>query len=108
MSGSASFVDKGVRLKYIPYDSGNWDFVDLPSEWEESVRVKFNSKLELPYDLLGNFGFIFPAFDNHRDAYFCSEIMAECINLEKPELFTPGTLKYTLQLVMEKYNGTRN
>lgn len=108
MSGSASFQDAGVRLKHIDYNPDKWDFIDLPIEWEESIRKKFNSKVGLSYDLLGNFGFIFPALNNRDDRYFCSEIVAECLGLEKPELFSPGTLKYTLQLVMDRYNGNRN
>lgn len=30
MSGSASYIDGGVRLKRIDYDPAHWDFVELP------------------------------------------------------------------------------
>ena len=108
LSGSASFIDGGVRFKSISYNPDHWDFIDLPNEWENEIRLKFATKEGFGYDILGNFGFIFPSFDNTKNKYFCSEIMADCMGIEKPELFYPGVLYYSLKQVMERYNGHRN
>ena len=102
LSGSAAYIDGGVRLKNIVYKPEHWDFIDLPPEWEEDIRKEFETKVGLGYDILGNFGFIFPSFDNTKNKYFCSEIMAELLGFERPQLFTPGILSYSLKLVVDK------
>ena len=46
MSGSASYIDGGVRLKRIDYDTDHWDVIDLPadSNAERYAREWFESE----------------------------------------------------------------
>jgi hypothetical protein len=95
-------VDGGVRLKTIEYNPEHWDYIELPDQWENEIRLKLATKVGLGYDILGNFGFIFPSFDNTKNKYFCSELMAELLGIEKAQLFNPGTLYYALKLAVDK------
>lgn len=102
LSGSASYIDGGVRLKHITYSSANWDFIELPAAWESDIRTEFEKYIGCKYDILGNFGFVIPSFGDSKNKYFCSEIFMKLLGAEKPELYTPGLAYYTTKLMVEK------
>jgi hypothetical protein len=78
MSGSASYIDGGVRLKRIDYDSDHWDVVDLPAnaQAEDYARSWFEFNQGAPYDLMGNVRFVLPWLSDSERGWFCSEAIA--------------------------------
>lgn len=88
---SSSFLDKGVRVKWIKLDPANWDLVDL--EWADAnaARSRVHASLGRKYDLLGLLGFVWP-FRNSRSRLFCSEAVAEWLGLDEPWRYSPGGL----------------
>lgn len=93
MSGSSSFLDKGVRLKFIQYRSlGCWDFLPIPDPTGEIERksrqwmVAHDGDL---YDTRGNLMFAFGRWV--RDApnkQFCSESCVASVGV--PRAYTYG------------------
>ena len=43
LSGSASYIDGGVRLKRIDFDPEHWDFIELPAHLEPAARARGSS-----------------------------------------------------------------
>lgn len=84
MSGSASFIDGGVRLKLIDYSSDHWDFVDLPDHLEDAARQWFNEHSGAGYDLLGNLRFIFFMARESKKDWFCNEAVAAALGFIEP------------------------
>jgi hypothetical protein len=73
LSGSSSWMDKGVRLKNIGYSSDYWDFVALP-EFDEAYAEKwFEDHKGAKYDLWGQLKFIFGFVKAATTRYWCSE-----------------------------------
>jgi hypothetical protein len=97
ISASSSIEDKGVRFKYIEMSPDKWDLIDLPNSDELYARNFFQQNLGKKYDILGLFGFIWRRGTNSKDKYFCSEICASSLQLNKPENYSPGSLadRYT-------------
>lgn len=88
ITGSASWNDKGVILKRRPegyYDPANWDIVDIVGD-EVVARAWFEKHKGAPYDLLGDFGFVFRPIKGMEGAFFCSE--ANAAMLDWPESWT--------------------
>lgn len=79
MSGSASYIDGGVRLKRIDYSPAHWDFVELPSEQEQQARDWFERNAGAPYDLMGNVRFVLPWLADSERGWFCSEAMGAAL-----------------------------
>lgn len=92
MSGSASYIDGGVRLKRIDYDSDHWDFIDLPHSLEPYARDWFERNAGAPYDLMGNVRFVLPIVPASLSGWFCSEAMAAALKLKEPWRFGPNGL----------------
>lgn len=99
MSGSASFIDGGVRLKCINYDSIHWDVVDLPADAsaERYARSWFEANAGAPYDLMGNVRFLLPWLADSDKGWFCSEAMAAALRLKEPWRFGPNGLAALLR-----------
>ncbi len=92
MSGSASYMDHGVRIKYIGYTSGDWDFVDIPERYEPVARRWFISERGRAYDLWGNVNAMFGFIPHSRDKWFCSEAIAASLKLSDPWRYKPNGL----------------
>ena len=94
MSGSASYIDGGVRLKRIDYDEDHWDVIDLraDSAAEQYARDWFESNVGAPYDLAGNVRFVLPFLPDSEAGWFCSEAMAAALRLKEPWRFGPNGL----------------
>lgn len=99
LSGSASFIDKGVRLKRIDYDSDHWDFVELPAGLEVYARDWFEANQGAPYDLVGNLRFVLPLVNHSERGWFCSEALAAALRLQDPWRFGPNGLAALLRSV---------
>ena len=66
LSGSASYIDGGVRLKRIDYDDARWDFMTLPDSLEPQARAWFAEHDGRSYDLIGNLSFLFPLIPHSK------------------------------------------
>lgn len=92
MSGSSSFMDGGVRLKYIGYTSGDWDFVELPKHKETEALRWFIEHRGAKYDIRGNINAAFGWVVDSSDKWFCSESMAASLGLVNPWRHKPNGL----------------
>lgn len=84
VSGSASFIDKGVRFKTIEYSPDNWDFIDLPDYLEPAAREFFNERIGKGYDLMGNLRFIAWMVKESSKDWYCNEICGAAIGQTEP------------------------
>lgn len=104
-SASSSFADGGTRFKIIDYSDSNWDYIDLPPEWESFARDWFVSAASNNngYDIWGNvhiaIGFVPDSFKR----YFCSEAIAKALNLDDAFRFEPNALYFVLRRMAEAY-----
>lgn len=93
LSYSASVMDKGVRKKYINFDSENWYVVDVPWATKEDVIKHYEKTKSNKY---GWWGLITSqVFNRNRDdskADFCSEWCSRALGLPSPNSYSPGTL----------------
>nr|WP_296020816.1 hypothetical protein [uncultured Acidovorax sp.] len=90
MSGSASFIDGGVRLKAIDYKPWHWDFLPLPLELEPYARDWFERNAGAPYDLRGNVRFVLPFIGHSAGGWFCSEAFGAALRWQEPERYGPN------------------
>lgn len=97
MSGSASWVDGGVRLKRIIYDPDRWDFLDLPPELEAAARQWFIDHDGEPYDLRGNIRFLCGIVRESKIGKFCSEAKMAALGFTEPWRYGPNGAAATLR-----------
>lgn len=90
---SSSLMDKGVRKKYIDFDSENWYVVDIPWASKERVIAHYEKTKSNKY---GWWSLITSQlFNRNQDdskADFCSEWCARALGLPSPNSYSPGTL----------------
>ncbi len=101
MSGSASYIDGGVRLKRIDYNPAHWDLIDLPQSLEPYARAWFESRLGAPYDLMGNVRFVLPWLADSERGWFCSEALAAALGWAEPWRFGPNGLAAVLRSILK-------
>lgn len=92
LSYSASPLDGGVRIKRINFDESRWDCLECLVD-EVHVKDLYNNTKDNGYDFIGvvfaqglNIGW------ESKDKYFCSEWVAEALELSEPYTFSPGDL----------------
>ena len=90
LSASASYIDKGVRMKRIDYDPDHWDILDLPGFDEAAARTWFGSRVGHGYDLLGNLRFVFGWVREDDGKWFCSEALMAALGFAEPWRFGPN------------------
>lgn len=96
VAASASFIDNGVRYKRIDFNPAHWDFVELPEGLQGPALDWFCWHLGQPYDLPGNFHFVFALIGHDRRRWFCSEAVAAALGFIDPWRYSPGTLHSAL------------
>ena len=101
MSGSASYIDGGVRLKRIAYDNDHWDFIDLPPSLEPYARDWFERNEGAPYDLMGNVRFVLPFLPDSQRGWFCSEALGAALGWAEPWRFGPNGLSALLRSILK-------
>lgn len=89
---SASFLDKGVRGKWIYLDPSRWDIVSVSSVDTAVAHEWLAKHLGRRYDLAGLLGFIWRPHAGSRRKWFCSEACAAILGLKEPWRFDPNTL----------------
>lgn len=90
---SSSPRDGGVRRKLIPFGQ-HWDAIELEvteSHKQEILRL-FEQEHGKSYDWLGAIKTTIRFFPNHKDKFFCSEIIAQALGLSYPRRWTPADL----------------
>lgn len=111
LSGSASYIDGGVRLKRIDYDPAHWDFIALPDHLEPYARDWFERNAGAPYDLAGNVRFVLPWLPDSERGWFCSEAEAAALRLREPWRLGPNGLAALLLSIypqQKEQGGPRN
>lgn len=104
VAASSSFIDKGVRFKDIIFNPEHWDFIEIPSVLEDSILFWFIKHQGKPYDLRGNFGFVFRRISDDKNKWFCSEAIAAALGIEDSWRYCPNTLYSALSFAYPK-NG---
>lgn len=101
LSGSASFIDGGVRLKAIDYDPAHWDFIELPASMEAQARDWFEQHQGAGYDLIGNLKFVAWFVPHSKSRWFCSEAVAASLGMPEPWRYGPCGLAAALSWRMQ-------
>ncbi|BBB61186.1 hypothetical protein UNDKW_2913 [Undibacterium sp. KW1] len=91
MCASSSFMDGGVRLKYIEFDSQRWDFVNVPDSLAPGALRWFREHLGAKYDLKGNFHFLVSAVGDDNGKWFCNEAVGAALGINQPWRFDPNS-----------------
>ena len=91
LCASSSFIDGGVRMKWIILDPDHWDIIEIKAD-EDAVAKWFKQRLGKKYDLLGLLGFVWRRSDGDKNKYFCSEALAASIGFKQAWRFDPNTL----------------
>lgn len=97
---SASYLDGGVRVKYMPLDPAHWDMMDLPGSVTDAVEWLAEHNHQ-GYDVLGLLGFVWRRQSDDKSKWFCSEAVAAMLGLPEPWRFDPMTLYSTLARVKQ-------
>ena len=88
---SSSPRDGGVRGKQINIYSGHWDVFTIDGDVEYTQKW-FHDRLGKRYDWAGVSRFVFPWLPNVKNRWFCSEAIAESLQLADPAKYSPETL----------------
>lgn len=90
---SSSPRDGGVRRKQIVF-SEHWDKIELEvtEQHKQSILMLFEQEQGSAYDWLGAVKTTVRFFPNHKDKWFCSEIIAQALGLKFARRFTPADL----------------
>lgn len=92
---SSSFRDHGVREKWIDTSSGRWVIVDISSKYENQAGIEgwIRGNIGKAYDFFGLLGTVItiPVFSS-ATKWFCSEIIAEALELNNSWSYSPEDL----------------
>lgn len=88
---SSSLRDGGVRVKFIDLSSGRWDVVPVGGD-EQAARRWFSEHQDAGYDVPGLFGFVLSWRVDSRSRWFCSEAVAEALQLGSSWTISPNDL----------------
>jgi hypothetical protein len=90
LCASSSFLDGGVRYKYIKLYPHKWDILQVETTRDPAEWMKKHAGAG--YDLPGLFGFILRVVPHDGQRWFCSEACAAMLGLPEPWRYDPGTL----------------
>jgi hypothetical protein len=90
ISASSSFIDGGVRFKWITFDPAKWDFIDLPDELEDAARWWFSKHEGKAYDywavITDAIGFV----ASSENKWMCSESCMAALGFNDSWRFKPN------------------
>jgi hypothetical protein len=92
---SSSFMDGGVRIKWMEMDPLHWDFVDVPGDDVAAMRWLTEHEGE-GYDVLGLLGFIWRRVSGDKRKWFCNEAVLAMLGKPEPWRFDPVTSYFLL------------
>lgn len=94
---SASFLDGGVRAKDIAMLASKWRIYELPAAIDPQLWHERHAGAG--YDVLGLLGILWPRLGHGRRRWFCSEVLADVLGLQQPQLFDLRTLESVCALI---------
>lgn len=93
-------VDEGVFYKHREYKPEHWDTIGVPSMFNINIKNFINHRLQIlierkpRYDYLGVLFTQLLNFRRHAEhKYFCSEFVAEALDIPNPHKYSPAMLK---------------
>ena len=91
---SASHRDRGVRFTEIDIDSDHWIFIQSDNLPTLNEVFNFDKKFgHSGYDYLGLLSTVIPkSYINIKNRMFCSELVADILNIEQPYIYSPQKL----------------
>lgn len=102
LCASSSFLDGGVRWKFIDLHPDRWDIFEIECD-ERSVEAWFDLHNGHGYDVLGIAGFVWRRTPESQTRWFCSEAIAASLGFQDPWRFDPCTLAASVrQCVSQK------
>lgn len=94
---SSSPQDGGVRKASIHLHPQRWEVYTLEGVYTtEQLHEWFVAQEGKKYDWLGAVGAKFKVFKQHRNKWFCSEIIASYLGLKRPHRMSPIKLYHHL------------
>jgi hypothetical protein len=96
LSGSSSFLDGGVRLKYINFDPAHWDRFVIRAD-VEYARQWYRDNENAKYDVWGNIHFVVSRIPDRQTSFFCSEAFMASLRYPDAWRFTPNTAYAAIQ-----------
>lgn len=88
---SSSFMDGGVRTKWMALNPEHWDLVDVWAD-EDEVYAWIREHKGQGYDILGLAGFVWRPLAGETRRWFCSEAVAAMLGFKHPWRFDPMNL----------------
>jgi hypothetical protein len=91
---TSSSIDGGVCERVISGESGNWDFVELSEQHDQELALSiFYEQNGKKYDWTGIvLTQIFPFSLHMKHRWFCSELVAEMLNIADSYKYSPEDL----------------
>lgn len=89
--GSSSFMDGGVRIKWMVLDPAHWDLVDVDGDYVKALQW-FRDHRADQYGLLGLLGFVWRRGTRDKNKPICSGAIAAALGFRDPWRFEPMTL----------------
>ena len=92
LCASSSYLDGGIRFKWINLDAPHWDIVEIKGDIEK-VREWYKLRLGRPYDVKGIVGCVVRRLPASNDKWFCSSSIASALGYPEPWRVLPVDLK---------------
>lgn len=92
---SSSWLDGGVRGKWIHLRPDRWDVFEVEGDSQAAIAWLERHQGK-PYDTLGLLGFVFRPMKDNRRRWFCSEAVAAILGYPEPWRFSPNDLANVL------------
>lgn len=90
---SSSFMDGGIRTKFMQLDPDHWDIVDVPWQVNQTrVYAWAAAHEDDKYDTWGLLGHVWRRGSGDRTKRVCAEAVAEMIGLPEAWRFDPAVL----------------
>lgn len=96
---SSSWVDGGVRGKWIALDPTRWDLVQMPGVDSAGAHLWLAQHAGQGYDFIGLLGFVWRPIAGSARRWFCSEACADIVELEEPWRLSPGALRHVARVL---------
>ena len=98
MCASSSFMDGGVRFKWVELHPDRWDVVEVGGDHDRAYEW-LRKHAGQGYDILGLLGFIWRRTPDSQTRWFCNEAVGAMLGHVDPWRFDPCSLaaRYGLQ-----------
>lgn len=89
--GSSSFMDDGVRVKWMKLNPAHWDFIPVDSDYVKAEQWFFDHRGE-DHDLFGLLGCIWRRLSGKKTKWSSSAAIAAALGFPDPWRFDPMSL----------------